>query len=277
VRRLSCGDWAFPRLPHAAALATIAALEIPAVDAFVCAGSDHTDLEAVRADPAAAAAGLRRRLDAAGLELADVFAVFAEFGEEPLNHPDPEARRRSFESFLAVLHFADRAGAPGVTLLPGVVWPELGAEASLELAASELQRRAAAGAERGLRVSVEPHVESVAEAPERALALLAAAPDLTLTLDPSHLVYRGYGPEQIAPLFARSGHVHLRPAAAGAMQLPVAESGYDLGAFLAALAASGYEGTVACDFLSDPWYGCNRVDCVSEIAELRDLVVGARE
>lgn len=273
--RLACADSTFPKLSHEAALTVIRDLGMSAVD--VCLfpdGSSHTPPDDVRADPAAAARSVRARTERAGLAVADVFLILG-FAEPAINHPDPAVRADSFAYFEATVAFARALGAPGVSILPGMDFDGVANEASLRLAADELQRRAKLAGEAGLRLSYEPHYESIVETPERTLRLRELAPDASLALDLSHYVYQGYRQDELDVLVPHAGHVHLRPAARGAMQLRAREGAIDFVRLVRTLARHGYDGYLTLEFQWEEWLDCHRVDCLSETAELRDVLRAA--
>jgi sugar phosphate isomerase/epimerase len=100
---------------------------------------------------------------------------------------------------------------------------------------------------------------------------LDAAPDVSLALDPSHQVYLGFEVADLEPLVARTGHVHARQAAKGSMQLPLAQGTIDFEAFIKMLERHGYDGWFCIEYQWEDWLECNRVDCISETALLRDV------
>lgn len=270
--RLSCADSTFPRLSHDTALAVIADLGLRAVDVCVFPVA-HTHPDAVRADPAAAAAEVAIRLGRHGLAVSDVFLILAEesFEDHAVNHPDAEVRAQSFAYFERTLEFARRLNSPGLTVLPGMPFDD--PRSSLELAAGELQRRAKLAGEAGVALSIEPHYESIVDTPDRTLQLLDRAPDISLALDYSHFVYQGIVQSDIDVLIPHARHVHLRQAAPGSMQLPAREGTIDFSLLLERLDAAGYDGYLCLEYQWEEWLDCNRVDCVSETAELRDLLL----
>jgi sugar phosphate isomerase/epimerase len=272
--RLACADSTFPRLSHETTLAVIADLGLRAVDVCVFPVA-HTQPASVQADPIAAAREVRARLKRHALEVSDVFLILAEqsFEDHAVNHPDADVRAESLSHFKRTLEFAGRLDSPGLTMLPGM--PFGNASSSLELAARELQLRAELAREAGLALSIEPHYESIVETPDRTLELLERAPDVSLVLDCSHFVYQGIAQSEIDALLPHARHVHLRQAAPGSMQLPAREGIIDFALLVQRLDAAGYEGYFCLEYQWEEWLDCNRVDCVSETAELRDLLLAA--
>lgn len=271
--RLACADSAFPRLSHAAALAVIRDLGIAAVDVCVFAGYDHTPPPVVMDDPRRAAAAVAERLD--GLVVSDVFAILgSSFEDLAVNHPDATVRAESLRQFEHLVTFAAALHAPGVTLLPGMPFDD--ADASLERAAAELRRRAEIAGDAGLRLAVEPHYESVAATPDRALALVERAPAVGLALDHSHFVFQGIAQEDADVLLPHARHVHLRQARPGNMQTRVTEGTIDFKRLRDQLLAAGYTGYFALEYQwEDGWLDFSHVDCIVETAELRDVMLDA--
>ena len=198
---LTCTSFSFPLLPFERSLHAIALLGIGAVDLGAHLGATHLQPDRIEADPQGEADRVKRAIDAAGLAVADLFPTFGHgFRDRPVNAPDPATRAANRRRFAALVEFCRAVGSPGVTLLPGVIWDDLGAERSFELAREGLAELVADGRAAGLRVSIEPHLESVVEEPERALALVEAIPGLQFTLDYSHFIAAGVPAERVHPL-----------------------------------------------------------------------------
>lgn len=268
-------DAAFPRLSHSVALAVIHDLGIPAVDICVYSEGAHTSAGNVLADPVGTADVVLRRCEAAGLEVADVFLILG-LEELAINHPDADVRAESFRWFEQAVRFVVRLSAPGITVLPGTTFEGVDPSDGLSLAASELQRRAVVAGESGLRVSCEAHVGSIVESPALTLELLERAPDVWLTLDHSHFIFQGIEQNDATALIPRSRHLQLRQSAPGMMQARAGEGALDLDRLRAQLDAGGYAGFVSIEYLHDEWLDCTRLDCVSETAALRELLLAHR-
>lgn len=273
--RFSCSDWAFPRLSHDVALGVIRDLGIEAVDIFVLPGSPHTASEAVEADPVRAADAAAARVARHGLRIADVFAIFGEsFEVFAANHPDEVVRGESGRQFDALVEFARRLGAPGMTVLPGTPFEGIAEDKSLALAATELERRAQIAGEAGLRLSVEPHFDSIIPTPARTEAFLERTRDVGLTLDVSHFTYQGIAQAESDPLLPRTQHVHLRQARDKVMQARVREGTIDFPLLRDRLLAEGYGAYFGLEYQwEEHWLDFTHVDCITETAELRDLML----
>jgi sugar phosphate isomerase/epimerase len=272
--RLACADSGFPRLSHDAALAVIADLGLRAVDICVFPVA-HTHPDVVRSDPAAAAKNVRARVERHGLTVSDVFLIPGResLQEYAVNHPDAEIRAHSFAYFESTATFARLVGSPGLTVLPGMPFDDAGA--SFDLAAHELARRAERARDLGLALSIEPHYDSIVQTPARTLELLERVPEIQLALDYSHFVYQGIPQTDVEVLISHARHIHLRQAGPGAMQLPAHSGVLDFPLMVARLDAAGYSGFLCLEYQWEEWLGCNRVDCISETAELRDLLLAS--
>jgi sugar phosphate isomerase/epimerase len=268
---LTCTSFSFPLLPFETSLRQIALLDIPNVDLGAHADGPHLQPAAIEANPGRQADLVTRAVDAAGLGIADLFPTFGEgFRDRPVNSPDPAVQAANRGRFQAFVEFCKRAGCPGITLLPGVVWPELGQERSFELARQALTELVDMGRGAGLRVSIEAHLESVVEQPEQALALVEAVPGLQLTLDYSHFIAGGVPAERIHPLLPHAGHFHARQAAPGHLQRPRRSGTIDFGDIVRRMRETGYAGRVCVEYTWQEWRGCNTEDVVSESVLLRD-------
>jgi sugar phosphate isomerase/epimerase len=265
--RLACGTDSFPALPHDVAVALVARMGFAAHDLML--GGPSIPIDQVRADIAGWAGRLDERIRGHGLEISDL-AAWADMRAFAPNHPDAARLAESRRFFEDMLALAERLGAPGLTMMPGVDWPGEQHERSLRRAAEELDRRARQARERGLRFSIEPCVGSVCATPADCLAMTDIAPGLELTLDCSHLIEPGFGEQEIEPCVARARHIHVRGAAAGRLQAPMSESTFDVEWLLDLLVAQGYDGFINVEYVAIDWEGLNDVDVISETVLMRD-------
>jgi sugar phosphate isomerase/epimerase len=274
---LACADSAFPRLTHAGALAVIRDLGIDAVDVCVFAGYDHNPPEAIEADPARAAETVGERVSDFGLRISDVFGILGEtFQDRAVNHPDEDVRNLSMRFFEALLEFARRLDAPGVTILPGSTFKGVDEDESLALAATELERRAVMAGDMGLRFAIEPHFDSVVPTPARTLELLERTENVGVALDLSHFVFAGVAQQEAYPLIPRTRHVHLRQARPGVIQARAREGVIDFLELRERLVAAGYEGYLTLEYQWEegpPHVDFTGVDCIAETAALRDMML----
>lgn len=274
--KLSIADYTWPRLNHDIVLQVIASMRVDAVDVALFSGASHLDLHEVVGDPDTAARDLRTRLDRLGLGLADVFLTPGrDLLELSPTHPDRRVQEQSETIFRRVVAFSAAAGSPGVTLLPGVCHGAEPWESALTRAAAALRRRVEIAGSSGLECSVEPHVDSVIDTPDRTAALLEQVPGLSLTLDLGHYFYQGYTLTDIQDLVSSVRHVQVRPAQVGVMQCRVKEDESDIRSLVSWLQQAGYDGYLASEFVWMEKWNCDRVDNTNETAELIDLLRSA--
>lgn len=269
---LTCTSFSFPRLAFEKSLQVIALLGIEAADLCAHMGNPN-DLHGseIEADTDGQIERVKRAVGAAGLAIADLYPTFGVgFRDRAVNTPDPATRAANRRTFAALVRLSKAVGCPGITILPGVIWEELGPDRSFDLAVEALTELVQEARSAGLRLSVEPHLESVVEPPERAVALAEAVPGLRFTLDYTHFIAAGLPPERVHPLIPHTGHFHARHGAPGQLQCPSSESTIDYRDIVGRLKAAGYPGYLCVEYTWQEWRGANRLDVLSESAILRD-------
>jgi len=213
---------------------------------------------------------LKRIKDEYGMTYTDLIVSFnGDLSKHALNDPDPAVRDANLETVKGLCAFCEDVGVAGITLLPGVVQPLLGRDGSLEVTIEQFARHVAVARDHGLRLSFEPHVESVTESPAGALRVVEQVDGLTFTLDYSHFIYQGYGDDDVEPLLARTGHFHVRQATKGQCQCRTNEGSIDLPRALRRLKELDYQGYVAFEYVWEQWMDNDRVDVICETLELK--------
>lgn len=269
--RLSLGNGAFPLLSVEQAIRLTGLLEFEGFDLVLMGNSAHVRPEDIAGDLTGWAAGLKRLIDAEGLVAADVFCVpWTDFMTMAPNHPDKAERHRGRQLFRQMLDLAEAIGAPGVTMLPGIDWPDETHEGSLRRAADELQARAEEAGDRRLGFSIEPHLGSVCHDPADALRLCERAPALRLTLDYTHFVAEGIAEGDVEPLAPLARYVQARGAANGRLQAPLKDTTLDFERMVDVLQAAGYDGFINVEYVWVAWRHLDEVDIISETVLLRD-------
>jgi len=274
----TCVTFSFSALPFERAVKLIALLELERVDVDCYMSSRHVPASEVAADPHAAASRIRRATEDAGVGVSQLFFTFGlQFADRAANSPDAAVQHENERITRAMATCARDCGAHGLTTLPGVMWPELGPERSLELAARALRPLVDIAGDAGLPLQVEPHLDSVADTPERARALIEQTPGLRLTLDYSHFLARGDGPDDVHPLLPFAGHFHARHAARGYLQTRARDSELDFGDIYRRLRACGYRGDICLEPTpGGGWGGAQPVDVVSEVVQLHEVFRSAQ-
>lgn len=240
------------------------------IDVGAFAGWAHFEPRDLAQNPQTMAEQILRAVQPYEMKLTDLIVTFGSgLIDHCVNFPDRAVRDKNLETFKQLTTFCKLAGIPGISLCPGAIHSSIGQAASLELAITELARLAQAGHDAGLRVSFEPHVESIAESPQNALLIVQQAPNLTLTLDYSHFIYQGYSDSEIDELIPFTGHFHVRQAKAGSLQCRTCEGTIDFDQILSKLRAIDYAGWVAFEYVWEEWMNNDRVDVLSETLVLR--------
>ncbi len=269
--KLSCADFSWPLLPHRAALELIHLLDIDGVDIGLFGGRSHVRPEVVREDVARWAGLVEQRVIDAGLLVADLyFQPATDFTRMAVNHPDPKERTDGDGLFAVALDFGHRIGAPGITVLPGVAFPGQGPSEAIRTAAERLRPRVEACTDAEMVLSVEGHVGSNVDTPEKLAELVALTPGLRLTLDYTHFTFLGFSDAEIEPLQALARHFQVRGAARDRLQTPVGESSIDHLRMVAAMRRVGYDAWIGLEYVWQEWMDCNRNDNLSESILLRD-------
>ena len=93
--------------------------------------------------------------------------------------------------FDDMVEFSVRLDVSGMTILPGMEFDGESHERSLERAAEELSLRVQRAGQSGMRLSIEPHTDSLVENPHEALRLIEMTPGLEVTLDHTHFIRLG--------------------------------------------------------------------------------------
>jgi len=271
--KFACADFAFPLLPHEAALDVVALLGFRGIDLGLFEGRSHLWPSREFKNPRLSARRLRRALAGRGLQAADVFLQMApDFVPYAINQPDARRRRRAREWFKRALEYADGLDCRHVTALPGVVFAPEGRASSLARSADELAWRAAESRAAGIVFGTEAHIGSIASSPEEAADLVRRAPGLTLTLDYTHFTRMGIPDRRVEPLVALASHFHARGACRGRLQCNFPQNTIDYARVLRAMRAAKYRGWVGVEYVWIDWEHCNESDNISETIQLRDFL-----
>ena len=268
--KATCTSWSWSLLPFERVAQIMSLLGFRAIDLGAFAGWAHYEPGILASRPEAMAQEIGQISQRYEMALTDMIVTFGTgLVEKCVNFPDRGVRDANLETFKGLAEFCHYAGIPGITLCPGVEHASLGRASSLQLAMDELARLAEAGKQADLRVSFEPHAESITESPEDALQAVQQVPHLSLTLDYSHFAYLGYSDQEIEPLVPYAGHFHVRQAKSGVLQCRTTEGQIDFERALTRLQECGYDGWVAFEYVWEQWLENDRVDVLSETLILR--------
>lgn len=264
--RVSCSEYSFPAVPgqhERIGIVRLLGFELVDVALFLADGAELV------ADPAAVAARLRSSLDAHGLGTEDVFlAVGATVEEIAPNQRDPSLRERARREFAAAARVTAELGAPGITILPGVTWAE-DPGGSWACCVEELGWRLEEAGALGLETRIEAHAGSIVAVPELVTRLCAELPALRLTLDLSHFDLQSVTLDRSLTLVPHAGHLHVRAAKPGAIQVRWRDNETDVAALVDALREHGYRGAYCVEYVPMPKWRCDELDVVTEALATR--------
>jgi sugar phosphate isomerase/epimerase len=269
--KLSCGNGSFPLLDLDTSVEVVARLGFGGFDLMLAGNRPSMPVDEITRDVAGWSKTFKQRLSTRGLVCSDVFCIpWSDYETMSPNNPARAEQERGRLLFRNMLDLCEELDAPGVTMLPGTDWPNESHEDSLKRAAAELGLRAEEALARGLRLSVEPHIDSVCRSPADAARLCELAPGLQLTLDYTHYVAKGFGESEIEPLLPYTGHLHMRGGCDGRVQTPVKENTIDYDRIIDLLNDLHYEGYLAVEYSWVDWEGMNQADVISETILMRD-------
>lgn len=268
---ISCHSWAFNDLTLPEALGTIARLGFRYVDL----GTGPHLNPARAANPETRQAVLRELrgdLTLFNLKIADLYLMLPR-----ISINDEKKRQTDILLFKALLPFAQVLRIRGITISPGLVHPEDDSEAWDRTVAS-LREMQQAAQESQIPLSIEPHLDSMAATPERAMQLLEAVDGLQITLDVAQMACQGIKVKKFADLLPYTRHVQLRQARRNKLQTPFDKGKIDLAEFLQALREVNYEGFLGIEYMQTvDWHGMQAVNSIVEVARMRDALRTLRE
>jgi sugar phosphate isomerase/epimerase len=276
----SCADYSWPHLSQPVVMDVVADLGFTGMDVAVFGTMTSVTVPDVVARPHERAAEVRGAAAERGLVVADVFLTGHHLDLARLSptsrHPgDVDELSRIYRG---IVEFADAVGAPGITLLPGVIEEGVTREEAFARSAESLSELIALATPRGLGVSIEPHIGSIVPTASEVLELIELTPGLQVTLDPAHLVHGGDPVDTaVLPLVPVTRHLQARFGGPGAMQSRRADNRIDYARIVNALLDDGYDGWLASEFVWMAKWDCDRVDNVAESAGMLEHLRGIVE
>ena len=261
---IACHAWAYNNLTLEEAAGTIARLGFRHID---LGSGPHLDVNRAAAYPQAEAARITEQLEKFDLTLTDLYLLL------PFtNAIDPARREAHLTLFERLVPFAVALGSPGITVTPGLRHKD-GQDHSLARAVPALLRMLQAAEDTDLRISFEPHLDSVAARPEQALLLLDAVPGLSVTLDYAHFVCQGVVRREVAPLIEHIAHVQVRQARRGNLQTAHDDGTINLPDLLQDLYDNGYRGALTVEYMTTfGWHGMKEIGISRETVRTRDAL-----
>jgi len=267
--RLSVANFSFEVLPLEATLIVSRSLGYSSVDiaGFYKRGKCSFEPQDVAANPQKQADILNPLLQKYNLSVTD---FFPQFGVAPslhsLNDPDPEVREENMQYVRGAAAFCKLIGSPGMTILPGVDHISRPLAENLAVSTEYLRRAVDIAGEYGIQVRFEPHMGSVTDTPELALGIVNDVPGLKVTLDLAHFVLQYISVERAYALLPHTGHVHIRQAKPGKLQVAHDEGTLNFPDLISRLKALGYAGALTVEYVCADWFEVNRNDTLHESA-----------
>jgi sugar phosphate isomerase/epimerase len=266
VTRVSCSEYSFPAMPDQRdriGIVRLLGFELVDVALFLADGRDLV------ANPADVAARLRSALSQHGLTSEDLFLSVGDTVEEIApNQRDPALREQRRREFSAAVRVASEVGIRGVTILPGVAWAE-DPDASWAVCVEELAWRVEEAEAFGIEVRIEPHAGSIVALPELTARLCTEVAKLRLTLDVSHFELQSVSLDRVLPLVPLAGHLHVRAAKPGAIQVRWRDNETDFDELFATLESAGYGGACCIEYVPMSKWRCDELDVVTETLATR--------
>lgn len=285
----ACHSWAFSDLTLQEALGTIARLGFRYAD---IGSGTHLNAVKAAADPRRVAAEIVGDLRVYNLRLSDVYLMLPR-----ISSPEADKRQREIDVFKAMLPFMQMIGAPGITLSPGLAHqPKPIPDDLTDEARAEAEMDAAAEAEAAyartrdaladmveatkgeFEVSIEPHLDSMAQDLRVAKRLVEDVEGLKLTLDWAHPICQNVKHEDIVSLLPYVRHVQMRQAARNMLQTTFKRGRIKVEQVMEALKDASYEGVVCVEYMKTPgWHGMMEVNTLVESVTMRDALRDARD
>jgi sugar phosphate isomerase/epimerase len=265
----ACHTWAFNDFTLPEALGTIARLGFRYVD--IGSGANLNTQRAAE-NPRGAAQEIRDDLELFNLKISDLYLMLPR-----ISLADEEKRQREIELFKSLMPFAVALGTPGITVSAGLAHPADDEEAPDRTVAA-LREMVKAGKESRLRISIEPHMDSMAQTPEQALKFINDVPGLMLTLDWAQLVCQDVFHDDIVKLLPHTAHIQIRQAARAQLQTPFDRGRIDIKKVVKDVLAAEYKGIMTVEYMNTPgWHGMVAVNAIQESSRMRDELRVARD
>jgi sugar phosphate isomerase/epimerase len=265
----SCHTWAFSDLTLPEALGTIARLGFCYAD--IGSGSNLNTQRAAE-NPRKETADILADLNLFNLKVSDLYVLLPR-----ISLADESRRQKELDLFNALIPFAVALGTPGITLSPGLAHPDEDSEA-YDRTVAALRQMVTVGNQARLRLSIEPHMDSMAQTPEIALKLVQDVPDLMLTLDWAQMICQDIAHEDILKLLPHTRHIQIRQAARAQLQTPFDRGRIDVKRVVKDVLKAGYEGVICVEYMNTPgWHGMVAVNAIQESTRMRDELRAARD
>lgn len=266
---LSCAEYAFSAvagLGERIGIVRLLGFEVVDIGLFPATDSD------LIADPRAAASEFGAALRQLSLRCDNVFYITGDNFVASAPNPSESGlrlfRRSAFKAALSAIAEND---IPGMTILPGLTWPH-DPGAAWAVCVEELNWRLTKARDAGVELRIEAHAGSIVSTPELAARLCEEVPGLRLTLDASHFELQSITLDRTVTLIPYTGHLHVRAAKPGAIQIRWRDNETDFRTILDALSSVGYVGSYCIEYVPMEKWRCDELDVVTETLATREAL-----
>lgn len=267
----SCHTWGFEDMTLVEALATIARLGFRYVDIGTGTHLNITQLAQAR-ERQNLIPELIDYLAEFNLQVADVYLMLPR-----ISVADEKKRDTDIAMFKVLLSLAKAIGSRGVTVSAGLIHPEDDSTAFLRTIKA-LEQMTTFAESHEMPLSIEPHLDSMAQTPEQTLRILDEVQGLDVTLDWAQMVCQNINPKDIVSLLPRTRHIHIRQAARDQLQVEYDRGRIKPDNFLEQLKQADYRGMICVEYMQTiGWHGMKEVDSITECVAMRDALRDARD
>ena len=274
--KIACADFTFPLLSHDQVLDLLVMLDFKGVDIGLFSGRSHLRPEKEFEDIKRNARLLKMKLDDRGLIPSDCYLQLdTGLSDKAINHPNEKIRLFAREQFLKLIEYAEELGADHITCLPGMYFPDQSNKRSLDLCYHELEWRLNQVKDTSIGFAIESHVGSPFINPLATQKLISSVPGLSLTLDYTHFIKKGFSQKDVDVLLPYANHFHARGAKKGYLQTSAQHNIIDYEEIIKSLISNNYSGWIGLEFIWIDWENCNEIDTLSETILLRDTIIKA--
>jgi sugar phosphate isomerase/epimerase len=267
IMKAACSTTGFTKLPLEDALRNVRELGFDFVDLLMMENWAHINPSELVSDPVSKAKQVAKMLKTNSLTAVAINGNVS----SPLNTSDPEHQEKNQSELEALAIFAEHIGIPIIVLQPGRIDPDRGPENSRYASIDALRGMIKLAKKNGRELTIETHVNSVAEEYEDALKIVEAVPGLKIAYDPSHFVMKELDLAESEPLIDHTVHVHLRNAVAGNFQAAMDSGILDFDWVLGSLKRHNYGGYISIEYID----GRDDYDVKKQILRLKKIIEAA--
>lgn len=243
MRRIAFSTLCYSNRTLEEALNAAARFGLLDVDLGMLEGWVHLNPSRVAADPERCVSEVERLCRASGTR---IVALNVALGRAP---SDPEGSEQRLAETAALGSFAHCFGARILTIQPGPLpEPERMAQ-TLQVAAENLRTMVEILEEWDVLLMIEPHAGGLCQEPQDALSLVNSVPGLGITYDPSHFACCDIPLDRTESLFPKVGHLHLRDAASGTLQVLWQKGTVDFEWVIRRLEEIAYDGIISIEYI----------------------------